>query len=66
MLDEGRIAKTKECIRHYLIGKKLGVDMGFSAPANWILTNWDMGDDAQQSEYRILLKQVIEELGYDK
>jgi hypothetical protein len=65
MTEEERNEKTKECIRHYLIGSKLGLEMGLSDPADWILTHWDMRDDTQQREYQILFRQVKKELGYD-
>jgi hypothetical protein len=62
MTESERIEKTKQCIKHYLIGTKLGVNMGLSDPADWILTNWDMRDDVQQREYSILFRQVEKEL----
>lgn len=65
MTEEERNEKTKECIKHYLIGTKLGVDMGLSDAADWVLTNWNLHDDYQHREYSILFRQVKEELGYE-
>jgi hypothetical protein len=61
MLDEERIAKTKECIRHVVLFQKLKVITSWEL-INRIESMWDFRDDAQMREYRMLYRQVEKEM----
>ena len=62
MLGEAeRIALTKHHIRHLIMAKKLGANPLYTDAIRWIGDHWDVHDDAQMSEYRMLWNQVEDE-----
>ena len=65
MTEAERIAITKHEIRHLQLAKKLGV-APTSADLKWLIEQWNMTDDAQMRQYRMLWQIVEEEIKHER
>jgi hypothetical protein len=65
MTEAERIAITKHEIRHLQLAKKLGV-AATSADLGWLSAHWNMTDDAQMRQYRMLWQIVEEEIKHER